>query len=400
MRIDLLYPTLPPVLNGIADHTAHMARALAAQSCAVRILTGQSAWTPLPGVEVVSCFKRSSRRSLLGAADAVDAHPPDVLLVQFEQFSYGRWGLNPFLPWTIARIRRTHPDVRIALMAHEDYMSPTNVRSALMSTWQRAQFFALGRLSDIVFFSIGPWAARYQSWFPRTPVYHLPVGSNIPVVDSDPASVRAEYNIAPDALVVGLFGSMHDSRQLSTVQRALRRLRRLHPQLAVLYVGRDGNTMRSQFGTDVPLHDAGALPGPDVSRCFGAMDLYLVPFEQGTSTRRGSFLVALQHGIATVSTCGPETDRLLREHDNRAFRLAPWNDPGAFITATERLAAHVDRREQMGTRAHTLYAQHFDWPVLSSRLRAHLQALFPTHPPEQSSNGSVRSPLHPSPLSP
>lgn len=393
MRIDILYPTLPPALNGIGDHTAHLARTLTEQSCAVRILTGQPSWTPVPDVQVLSCFERSSRRSIRNVAEAVAADPPDVLLVQFEQFSYGRWGFNPFLPWTIARIRRAHPNLRIALMAHEDYMAPTNLRKALMSTWQRMQLWTLGRLSDIVFFSIAPWAVRYRSWFPNTSVHHLPVGSNIPVVPSDPQAVRALYDIDPDAVVVGLFGSMHDSRQLPSVQRALQRLRRLHPTLAVLYVGRDGDTMRNHLGTDLRLYDAGPLPGPGVSRCFAAMDLYLVPFEQGTSTRRGSFLVALQHGVATVSTSGPETDWLLRAHDNRAFRLAPWNDPDAFVTATERIGAHPARREQMGHRARALYARHFDWPVLGTRLLSHLRPLIPS-PASPPPNVGAVAPSH------
>ena len=32
-----------------------------------------------------------------------------------------------------------------------------------MTTWQRAQFWALGALADHVFFSIDPWVQKYQA---------------------------------------------------------------------------------------------------------------------------------------------------------------------------------------------------------------------------------------------
>ena len=46
MDIDFIFPVLPPSLDGIGDHTAHLARALAAQGGTVRVLTGLE---PLPG---------------------------------------------------------------------------------------------------------------------------------------------------------------------------------------------------------------------------------------------------------------------------------------------------------------------------------------------------------------
>ena len=130
-------------------------------------------------------FTRSlltKRHEILRIVDVIEKDRPDWLFIQFNQFSYGRWGLNPFLPLAIARIRRRCPGTRIAWMAHEDFVPITNWRFAVMTIWQRAQFKALGQMADHIFFSIEPWTEKYQAWFPRKPVTHLPVGSNIPHV--------------------------------------------------------------------------------------------------------------------------------------------------------------------------------------------------------------------------
>ena len=63
----------------------------------------------------------------------------DAVLVQYNPFSYGRWG---FAPWLVAltwalRLRRREP--RIALMVHEPYVPMITWRSTVMGLWQRAQ---------------------------------------------------------------------------------------------------------------------------------------------------------------------------------------------------------------------------------------------------------------------
>jgi len=111
---------------------------------------------------------------------AIETDTPDWLLLQYNPFSYGRWGLNLDLPLVIRDIKRRQPFIRIALMGHEPFVPISNWRSAIMTTWQRWQLWMLGRSADVVFFSIQPWARKFQTWWPNKPVLHLPVGSNIP----------------------------------------------------------------------------------------------------------------------------------------------------------------------------------------------------------------------------
>ena len=145
MRLDVLFPFLPPALDGIGDHTAHLARAAAEAGADVRVLTAMEGADPIPGARVERAFappipspirgaEAAARPNRVGQAiAAVERDPPDWLLVQFQQFSYGRYGFNPWLPLALARLKRTRPGVRLAVMMHEDFVPVTSWKFAVMT---------------------------------------------------------------------------------------------------------------------------------------------------------------------------------------------------------------------------------------------------------------------------
>jgi glycosyltransferase involved in cell wall biosynthesis len=373
MRIDIIFPTLPPTLDGIGDHTARLAAALAAhEEVQVRILTAEPDARPIPGVTIERAFVTSPASGVRSLFDAVAASPPDLLLLEFNQFSYGRWGLNPFLPWTLRRIRRACPTTRVAWMAHEDFVPPTSWSYLVMRQWQRWQFKALGRLSDLIFFSIDPWVQQYASWFPNTPVFHLPVASNMPRVDAPQAAARAALGVSPSAFVAGVFGTMNPSRLLSHIRAAAQALHAACDDFLLLYVGPDGAALRRGIGA-VPMIDLGILPAFQVSLSFRAMDLHLAPFIDGVSTRRGSFLVGMQHGVAGLSTFGPLTDDLLADSRGTGLFLTDLlNDEDASATSFAASAVAAlgapEQRRAVGQAGRALYDTHLSLDVSVRRL--------------------------------
>jgi glycosyltransferase involved in cell wall biosynthesis len=130
----------------------------------------------------------------------------------------------------------------------------------------------------------------------------------------------------------------------------------------LLYVGPDGPLLREAL-PDVPLVDAGRLSAEDVSRHLSVMNLHLTPFVDGVSTRRGSFMAGLQHGIPTVATSGDLTDSLLQDADGEAFRLAPTSDAALFAQAATDLYSNPLRRRHLGQNGQTLYDETFAFSV-------------------------------------
>ena len=367
MNIHLVFPALPPALDGIGDYTARLAAELTAREQDVKIFTAQTAFDEVPGVAVERAFSVEPPQSTLSLFDTVRGDPPDWLVVQYNPFSYGRWGLNPFLPLALRRLKRVRPDVRLAVMVHEPFVPVESWSTAVMTTWQRAQLWMLGRSADLLFFSIAPWAERFRRWFPETPVHHLPVSSNVPRTSTSRQAAREETGLAADDFVIGVFGSAHPSRLLHFIRAAVARIRADVRDVRVLYIGGAGARVREALG-DAPLIDAGPLPAADVARHFAALDLYLAPFRKGVSTRRGSFMVGLQHGIATVSTRGIHTDAMLLAEAGSAFLLTPDDDLESYRRCALALACDKARRDRVGEAGEALFRAAFCWPHVAETL--------------------------------
>jgi len=365
MRVDLLFPVLPPVLDGIGDHTAHLARALAGQA-SVRVLTAQPDADPISGVEVQQGFEDTSRGEIRKVVRAVAADAPDWLILQYNPFSYGRYGFCPYLADVLAAIREHCPHTRIAILVHEPFVPLRTWQFALMTTWQRWQLWRLGHVADLVLCAIQPWTQTLRPYVASsTPLIALPVGSNIPDAGYGPEEARAALQIDDDALVLGIFGSAR--RLLGPIRAAVSSVASKLDVVCVLYVGPDGGRFRSVLG-DCPLIDLGPLPALEVSRALAAMDVHLSPYPRGVSARRGAFIAGLQHGVPTVSTFGDHTDRFIGDMNHRAFVLTEENDREAFADAALSLARDESRRRAMADAARAMHDRYFAWDRLAQDL--------------------------------
>jgi glycosyltransferase involved in cell wall biosynthesis len=367
LRIATIVCALPPQLDGIGDYTAHLSLELA-KTARVKIISGvDQNPAPIPGVEIEQAFSPSKPKSVCGITRHVQADCPDWVILQFNQFSFGRWGLNPYLPRTMQSLKRRLPDTRFAVMFHEDFVPPSNWKFRIMRLWQRRQFIALGRTADLVLFSIDPWVQKYRSWFPGKPVVHLPVGSNIPRTSITRGQARARLGIPNGVCVLGVFGTAHASRQLGVVRQAAVAARQAGHNVLILYTGPHPEAVR-QTMKGITLIAEGPLEGEEVSRRFAATDVYLAPFVDGASTRRTSLITGLQHGVATVSTCGLLTDVLLKKQDGRALLLADVDAPQEFNAHVLRLAEDAALRQRIGSVGRELYEQEFTWESIGARL--------------------------------
>ncbi|MEM8557253.1 MAG: glycosyltransferase family 4 protein [Bacteroidota bacterium] len=377
MHVALLFPTLPPRLDGIGDYTARLAATLG-ERVRTTVLTAQPDADPIPGVDVDVAFSKASRKGVLEVVDAVancaEADRPDWVVVQYNPFSYGTYGLNPWLPLALRQLRRRCPGLRIALMIHEPFVPLTTPTYLVETLWQRPTLWALGRVADAVFTSIAPWAERFARWF-DAPVRHLPIGSNIPLEDVSRDEARAEFGLA-DTFAVGLFGSGFTKGMDAHVRQAILAILETRPNATLCYVGRRGAALREALATPtmraVPFRDLGPLPADAVSRAFTAFDLYLAPYPDGFSTRRGSTMVALQHGTPTATTLGHLSDPLVHAQAGHAFAATPSDDPAAFAHAAAALVVNEAQRDVLGVAARDLYAAEFAWPHVADRLLAAL----------------------------
>ena len=370
MKIATVYPTLPPVRDGIADYTVLQAKTLSGLGADVTILSAQQQWTPVPGVHIRHAFQGGGH-SIMGVAAALEASPPDWLIIQYNPASYsGRFQANPFFPLLLGRIRSRFPSVRVCLVLHEAF-SRFEGGAVVAPLWQRVQLYLMGLSADLIVSAASIWCTTVQRWYPETRVAHLPVSSNIPRAGLTQKEARARLCLNEEVPIVGLFGSVGPGRRNDHLQAALGALSQRVPAAMLLYVGFQGHRLRDLIDQEVhgiDLVDLGEQPPEQVSAALTAMDVFLAPYRDGVSTRRGSFMAALQHGLPTVTTVGNSTDALLAQHDGRAFLGVGEADPVDFGAAACALLQNRALQDAMRQSATALYNQHFDWKVTTARL--------------------------------
>jgi glycosyltransferase involved in cell wall biosynthesis len=118
--------------------------------------------------------------------------------------------------------------------------------------------------------------------------------------------------------------------------------------------------------------EPGRLDSIELARQLSAADVFVAPFVDGVSSRRTTFVAALQHALPIVATDGPLTDRFLRRA-REAIRLVPVQSPERFAAAVVQLTERPSDRFWLAQGARLLYEREFAWRVIADRVLAHLR---------------------------
>lgn len=199
---------------------------------------------------------------------------------------------------------------------------------------------------------------------------HLPVGSNVPDVGTPAAEARLHLGVDASVFTLGLFGHAHATRGLAELRGVANAVAAASGREAVIvYTGPDTDRVRAAAGGVRVLAPGGVVEGREVSRRLAATDLFLSVHTDGVSTRRGSMMAALQHGLCVLGTDGESTGPGLRAEAGRSLTLVPADLGDGLASAAARLARDPIRRAALGASGRLLYRQRFDWPVTAATLR-------------------------------
>jgi glycosyltransferase involved in cell wall biosynthesis len=290
----------------------------------------------------------------------------DVVILQYSPFSYARWGLAPWLPALLLALRIRARRPFIVLNVHEPYVPMSSPRSVAMGLWQRVQLAALQLGSDLVFSSIESWTRALSGRWPRRRVHHLPVGSNLPDMRDARAEERERMKLGDDGLILACFGRDHPSWLSEHVIVSANAVSRTGRRTVLLSLGAEAPRLDG-LDPAVVLDAPGYLATEAIARRLAAADIFLSPLIDGVSTRRGTLMAALQHGLPIVGTAGPLTDSILLESSS-ALSLVAVGDLDGFADEVRRLADEAAERQSMRGAGRRLYERNFDWPVAAERI--------------------------------
>ena len=359
----------PPDPGGVGDYSALLATALAAAGIDVHVWTtpapGDESTPECDGVTVHRLAGRWSSADLGRLGQSLDAFDsPRRLLVQYVPNAWGYKGLNlGFCRWLLDR-RRRGDEVRV--MFHEVWYpwvvldKPTRWLLAAGHRWMARILLAASTHVDV---AIPAWETLLRSCgsWGRRPIGWRPVPSNIPVLD-DPEGVAAlRHRLAPRGeTLVGSFGTFSSliTPMLVDVLPSLL----ASPDRLFLLIGRNGKSLTDRIVATHPelngrLIATGGLPADDASRHLQACDLMIQPYPDGVTSRRGSTMASLAHGLPTVTNTGHLTEPIWPE--TGCVALAPTGRPGDLADTAEALLSDPDRRRRVASLGRDVYNRHF-----------------------------------------
>ena len=387
MRICFVTGEYPPMQGGVGDCTREMGRALMQLGHQVVVLTSTKAVPEEQSVAVASqepdvrpIVDEWNWASWKHVFQAVHAYHSDVLHIQYQTAAYAMHPAINFLPLRL-RLNKDRP--RVLVTFHDlrvPYLFP---KAGAARHWVN---LTLARWSDA---TIATNVEDYQQLqqahsliVNKVKNLHLiPIGSNIhpqPPSGYERSAWRSHLGVAENEVLLCYFGFLNESKGGETLFRSLAELvHRGHRVKLLMIGGQVGDSDPTNLAyfervqalsTELRLTDlvlwTGHTPPDQVSASFMASDICVLPYRDGVSYRRGTFMAALAHGLAIVTTQPRVAITTLVDGEN--ILLVPPDDVSATADALERLITTPELRTRLAQGALGL-AQNFTWDSIAAK---------------------------------
>lgn len=406
----------PPMQGGVGDCTFEIAQGLARLGVQVHVLTtgsavdrspveqpsaGDSRECPVEVHRLVGKWNWSCLRLITVVAGDL---APSIVHIQFQTGAYGMHPAINFLPRYMRprlggdggpRQKSNEARPRVVTTFHDlkvPYLFP---KAGPFREWVVR---SLARSSDAAIATNAQDYNRLASWQVAR-LALLPIGSNIspkPPPEYDRDAWRARFGIGRKMTLLSYFGFLNESKGGETLIRALAQIPRSKLMIVGGQVGSSDPTNIAYLKRVKELIQALGLvtrvlwtdymSGSEVSACLLSSDICVLPYRDGASFRRGSFMAALAHGLPIVTTFPPtstshssitrtsvqlDQDRqvgpllpILRNGEN--VMLVPPDDPEALAGAISQLATSPGLRQDLSRGAQEL-AAFFTWDKIAQQ---------------------------------
>jgi len=395
MKTGLVTAEYAPMQGGVGDFTREVGRALAALGHEVHVITNIKS-RHSPRVREISNIKSEENgvhieRMIDGwgwkcwgaLSDIVRRLELDVVNIQYQAAAYGMHPAINLLPvarrsTSLVRWPRSLPIVVTFHDLRVPYLFPK------AGPLRGQVVLALARYAEAVIVTNREDEAslKYQISNFKSQIARIPIGSNIAPhlpKEYDRDEWRARWGVEPHETLVGYFGFLHPLKGGEALIRALAKLAAEERAVKLLHIGgrtgsSDPNTnaayaervesLARELGVADRIVATGYLLPDQVTAGFLATDVCALPYVEGASLRHGTFMAALAHGRAIVTTQPLVPLDELRDGEN--VLLVPPNDADALAAGIRRVMADPALRARL-ERGSSELAQQFTWERIAIR---------------------------------
>ncbi len=371
MRIGLISGEYTPMQGGVADFTRELGKAFVRAGHGVFVLTDESGiGEGDPGVEVCASVRNWNLAALWRVRRWAQANRLDVVNLQYQTAAYNMAGLVHLIPWLLGDIPCvvTFHDLRVP------YLFPK------AGALRERAVLALARHADAVIVTNPEDEQQLLQAGGVGRLCRIPIGSNIPQLpreEFDRDLWRARLGIGPEGILIGYFGFLNRSKGVDTLLRALAQVGEDDRPVRLLMLG--GRTGASdptnlEYADEIDdliealgLTDrvlwTGYIQPDEVSGYLYACDFCVLPYRDGVSFRRGTFMATLAHHCAIITTRPAVPTPELVDGEN--VLLVPPDSVSELARAMQALAAQPELRARLAAGTRTL-ADRFAWQRIAA----------------------------------
>ena len=369
MKIGIITGEYPPMQGGVGDFTRELSKALATLGQEVHILAREGCRPEglLPGCTLHPIIKRWNW-SLSGQIRRwAETHELEIINLQYQAAAYDMHPAVNLLPGRLAQapLVVTFHDLNVP------YLFP---KAGRFRWWA---VLALARRASDVIVTNRQDQLTLDAYRSISQLTVIPIGSNItptPPPAYDRAAWREQWGVKPDETLLAYFGFLNKSKGGEELIRACDLLRE-QPVKLMMIGGRTGSSdpsnlayaeqidaLIAQFHLQERVFWTGYISAKEVSANLLAADICLLPYRDGVSFRRGSFMAALAHGRPIITTT-PAVELPDLMHRQNIY-LVPPAAPAALAEAVATLQKNGALRQELANGAQVL-AQSFRWDSIA-----------------------------------
>jgi len=366
-RICLITGAFPPERCGIGDYTERLGSHLASLGIEVHVVTSaHRSGDQHPTLKLHRFMRHWNSVGFNTLLRTMRRIRPDVIHMQFPSVGYKRVALLSLMPGILRAL-----NYKVVLTLHEYAIAryPSRMKQLAM---------AAGADHVITTNALDQGLLRRRLFWKAKRIHCINIASNIEVrpADSfDRTASRRMIGAAADSPVICFFGNIHPGKGVEELVEAFAVVNRKMPETRLVIIGtfNPSDTLYNcmlrrrivEAGLLDKVHVTGFVPRRRVSELLLASDICVLPFRDGLSVRRGSFLAAVRHGLPVITTLPrfPLPDSVV---DGENVVLVSTNSVGQLAESIQTLARSPEIRKRIKKNLSELNG-HFSWPRIARR---------------------------------
>jgi glycosyltransferase involved in cell wall biosynthesis len=291
---------------------------------------------------------------------------PDFINIQYVPHLYDRWGVNLYLPFAAMILKCL--GFKIALTVHENYVPLTNWKWIITGMPQRIILFLLILFSKKTFISIEKWTEKFKRifYFKKNDISWLPIFSNINyylINESNKKRIRKQLDFEENDFIIATFSPLHPSKLLNKIFKTWKSVKKNRKDARLLIIGvSKKDIVDCALDFDEDIYCAGYVPERRVGELLSISNIYLSPYSDGISSRRGSALAAMNYGLSIITTKGSSTDSIF--HNSPIILV---DNPKQLTEKILYFAENKQARIKTGKATKEFYEKYFALDIIKNK---------------------------------